>query len=65
MSTFDNLRDDAEKLAREHPQEAEKAVDEAVRRGGDAVDEATGHRFDDEVSKGEQAAEQRIEEGLQ
>jgi hypothetical protein len=53
MPDFDDLEQDAEKLAGEHSDVADKGLDEA----GQMVDDKTGGHFDSEVQQGEQAVE--------
>ena len=60
MSAFDELRDDAEKFAKDHPDEAKKYGGEAVQQGGEAVDEATDNKYDQQVQQGEDFVEKKI-----
>jgi hypothetical protein len=53
MPDFGNLEQDAEKLASEHSDVADKGIEEA----GQLVDDKTGGHFDSEVQQGEQAVE--------
>jgi hypothetical protein len=42
MGMFDNIKNKAEQLAADHPDQVEKLSDQAIERAGDAVDKATG-----------------------
>jgi len=53
MPDFGDLGQDAEKLAGEHSDVADKGLDEA----GQIVDDKTGGHFDSEVQQGEQSIE--------
>jgi hypothetical protein len=53
MSEFGGLEHEAESLAKDHPQEADKAMDEA----GQVADRETGNKFDSQVQDAEGAAE--------
>jgi len=48
MSEFSGLENEAESLAKDHPQEADKALDEA----GQFADQETGNKFDSEIQGG-------------
>ena len=60
MGTFDNLRDKAEQAAADHPEQAEKFSDQAIERGGDAADKASGGKYAQQMDKGEDAADKKI-----
>lgn len=47
------MADEAKKLAGEHPDAANKGIEEA----GQVADEKTGGRFDSQIEQGEQKAE--------
>ena len=53
MPDFSEFADEAKNLAGEHPDVADKAVEEA----GQLADDKTGGRFDSQVEQGEQKAE--------
>ena len=53
MPDFGNLEHEAEQLAGEHSDVADKGIEEA----GQMVDDKTGGHFDSEVQHGEQSAE--------
>jgi hypothetical protein len=48
MSEFSGLENEAESLAKDHPQEADKALGEA----GQFADQETGNKFDSEIQSG-------------
>ena len=53
MPDFSEFTDDAKKLASEHPDQG----DQAVNKAGQFADQATGNRFDSQIQKGEQAGQ--------
>jgi hypothetical protein len=59
---FDDARQQAEKAAKDHPDKVEKLSDQAVERGGDAADRATGDKYGDQVDKAQKSADERIGE---
>lgn len=59
---FDNLKDQVEKAAAEHPDIVEKVSDQVIQRGGDAIDQATGEKFAEYVDKGQTLADERLGE---
>ena len=59
MSMFDDAKQKAEKAAKDHPEQVEKASDQALERGGDAADRATGDKYGSQVDKAQQAADER------
>ena len=60
MGMFDDAKKQAEKAAGDHPDQVEKLSDQAVERGGDAADRATGDKHAAQVDKAQQAADDRI-----
>ncbi len=62
MAGLDDLKNKAGQAAQDHPEQAEKLSDQAIERGGDAADKASGGKFDEQVDKGQQAADQKIGE---
>ena len=60
MSAFDELKDKGEKLAADHPEQTEKYSDEAIQKGGDAADKATGDKFSGQVDGAEKKADDAI-----
>ena len=53
MPDMSGMADEAKKLASEHPDVANKGIEEA----GKAAGEKTGGRFDSQIEQGEQKAE--------
>jgi hypothetical protein len=53
MPDLGGMEDEAKKLASEHPDVADKGIDEA----GKVAGEKTGGRFDSQIDQGEQKAE--------
>ncbi len=60
MGAFDELKDKGEKLEADHPEQAEKVSDEAIQKGGDAADKATGDKFSSQIDSGEKKADDAI-----
>ncbi len=60
MGGFDDLKAKAEQAASDHPDQVENVTDQAVERGGDAADKASGDKFADKIDQGQSAADQRI-----
>ena len=56
MSEFSNLENKAESYAEEHPEQADKGIDEAAK----FAEHETGDKHDSEIQRAEQAAEQHI-----
>ena len=56
MSEFSGLENEAESLAKDHPQEADKAMDEAAQ----FADRETGNKFDSQIQSGEGAVENKM-----
>jgi hypothetical protein len=54
MPDLSGMEDEAKKLASEHPDVANKGVEEA----GKVAGEKTGGRFDSQIGQGEQKAEE-------
>jgi hypothetical protein len=59
---FDKAKEQAQKAAQDHPEQVEKASDQALQRGGDAADRATGDKYGDQVDKAQQAGDKHIGE---
>jgi len=53
MSEFSGLEHDAESMAKDHPQDADKAMDAA----GQFADKETGNKFDSQIQGAEGDAE--------
>jgi hypothetical protein len=56
MGMFDNMKDKAEDLAKEHPDQ----VNEGLEKAGDFANEKTGGKFEDQIDKGQDFARDRI-----
>ena len=62
MGDFDNLKDQVEKVAAEHPDVVEKISDEVIERAADVVNRATGDKYAEILLKGERVADEHIGE---
>jgi hypothetical protein len=60
MGMFDNIKDKAEKLAADHPDQVEKISDQAIEHGGDAADKATGGKHVKRVDDFQSQADDKI-----
>jgi len=56
MSEFGGLENEAKSLAKDHPQEADQAMDEAAQ----FADRETGNKFDSQIQSAEGAVEQKF-----
>jgi hypothetical protein len=61
MSTFDRGLDEAQKLAKEHPDKVQKGLDQGEKQ----VDERTGNRYDKQVEEAGDKADQYLTGGGQ
>ena len=59
MGMFDNMKDKAEDLAKEHPDQ----VNEGLEKAGDFADDRTGGKFEDQIDKGQEFARDRMGNG--
>jgi antitoxin protein of toxin-antitoxin system len=62
MSGFDELKNKAQQAAGDHPEQVEKFSDQAIDKGGDAADKATGGKYDSQVDSAQQQADKRVGE---
>ena len=60
MSMFDNLKDQALNLAKEHNDVVENVAEQAAEKIGDAVDGVTGGKFSDQVDAAQKQAPDQI-----
>jgi hypothetical protein len=60
MGTFDELKNKGQQLAEDHPEQAEKVSDQAIDKGGDAADRATGDKYGKQVDAGQEKADDTI-----
>ena len=60
MGAFDELKNKGEQLAADHPDQVEKASDQAIDKGGDAADQATGGKYADKVDSAQETADSKI-----
>jgi hypothetical protein len=56
MGLFDEMKDKAEDLAKDHPDQ----VNEGLEKAGDFLNEKTGDKFGDQIEQGENFAKERI-----
>ena len=60
MSFFDSAKEKLQDLAADHPDQVEQLSDQAVTRGGDAVDGVTGGKYAEQVDQGQFTADEAI-----
>jgi hypothetical protein len=56
MGLFDEMKDKAEDLAKDHPDQ----VSEGLEKAGDFLNEKTGDKFGDQIEQGENFAKERL-----
>lgn len=56
MGMFDEMKDKAEELAKDHPDQ----VNEGLEKAGDFLNEKTGDKFGDQIEQGEDFARERL-----
>ncbi|GAA4403862.1 hypothetical protein GCM10023168_15750 [Fodinibacter luteus] len=62
MSLFDSAKEKLQDLATQHPDQVEQLSDQAIDRGGDAVDTATGGKYAEHVDQAQGKADGAIGE---
>jgi hypothetical protein len=62
VSFFDSAKEKLQELAGDHPDQVEQLSDQAVGRGGDAVDSATGGKYAEQVDQAQVKADGAIGE---
>lgn len=56
MGLFDEIKDKAEELAKEHPDQVNEGLDKA----GEFLNEKTGNKFGDQIEQGENFAREQL-----
>ncbi|QIM21191.1 antitoxin [Phycicoccus sp. HDW14] len=62
MGFLDSAKEKLTELAEQHPDQVESLSDQAIERGGDAVDSATGGKYADKVDQAQAKADEAIGE---
>lgn len=57
---FDKLKHKVEDLAKDHPDQVEKASDKAIDATGDLVDKSTGDKYEGQVEQGQQFLDGKV-----
>jgi hypothetical protein len=57
VSFFDSAKEKLEGLVKDHPDQVEQLSDQAIERGGDAVDSATGGKYAQHVDQAQVQAD--------
>jgi hypothetical protein len=60
VSFLDSAKEKLQQLAEDHPDQVEQLSDQAVERGGDAVDSATAGRYAEHVDQAQVKADGAI-----
>ena len=60
MGFLDDAKAKAEEFINKNPDKVEDLSDQAIEKGGDAVDNATGGKFSDQVDAAQQKADDAI-----
>jgi hypothetical protein len=63
MGLLDSAKEKAEQLIKDNPEKVEELSDQAITKGGDALDSATGGTFSDQIDAGQAKADEMIGEG--
>ena len=62
MSFLDGATEKLQELAKDHPEQVEQLSDQAITRGGDAIDSVTGGKYAEQVDQGQAKADGAIGE---
>ena len=57
---FDELKNKGQQLAEDHPEQVEKFSDQAIDKGGDQADKATGDKYGSQVDAAQKKADGTI-----
>jgi MT0933-like antitoxin protein len=60
VSFLDSAKEKLQELAGDHPDQVEQLSDQAIERGGDAVDSATGGTYAEQVDQAQVKADGAI-----
>ena len=60
MGLLDDAKAKLQDLANDHPEQVENLSDQAIERGGDAVDTATGGKYAEHIDTGQAKADDAI-----
>ncbi|MBT0772688.1 antitoxin [Kineosporia sp. J2-2] len=60
MGTFDDLRNKGQEYAEGHPEQVEKVSDQAIDKGGDQADRATGDKYGQQIDSAQQKADDAV-----
>ena len=62
MSFLDGATEKLQELAKDHPEQVEQLSDQAITRGGDAIDGVTGGKYAEQLDQGQAKADGAIGE---
>ncbi len=62
MGFLDDARKKLDEVSKDHPDQVESVSDQAIERGGDTVDGATGGKYADQVDSAQRRADDAIGE---
>ena len=60
MGLLDDAKAKLQELAHDYPEQVENLSDQAIERGGDAVDSATGGKYAEHIDTGQAKADDAI-----
>jgi len=60
---FDKLKNEAENLEKDHPDQVEKISDKGIDAAGNMVDKTTGDKYEGQVDKGQEFLDGKIGDG--
>jgi MT0933-like antitoxin protein len=62
VSFLDGATEKLQELAKDHPEQVEQLSDQAITRGGDAIDSVTGGKYAEQLDQGQAKADGAIGE---
>jgi hypothetical protein len=62
VSFLDGATEKLQELAKDHPEQVEQLSDQAITRGGDAIDSVTGGKYAEQVDQGQAKADGAVGE---
>ncbi|MGL5867064.1 MAG: antitoxin [Dermatophilaceae bacterium] len=63
MSIFDSAKEKIQQLADSNPDKVEELSDQAIERGGDAIDSATGGKFAEHIDTAQAKGDEAVGQG--
>jgi hypothetical protein len=63
VSIFDSAKEKVQQLAGDNPDKVEELSDQAIERGGDAIDSATGGKFAEHIDTAQAKGDEAVGQG--